>query len=105
MLQRENRKFPELKFIVSVENCLQILLERDAENPWMVLFVITVQVTTGLGLNFREFLSQFEFRTRPTLHTFSLFGERLSTMIKANQDLLMTNSLGFRFPGFLSQVF
>ena len=96
------------KFIVSVENCLQILLERYAENTWMVLFVITVQVTTGLGLNYREFLSQFEFRTRPTgLHTFSLFGERLSTMIKANQlnqDLLMTNSLGFRFPGFLSRV-
>ena len=95
------------KFIVSVENCLLILLERDAENTWMVLFVITVQVTTGLGLNFREFLSQFEFRTRPTLQTFSLFGERLSTMIKANQlnqDLLMTNSLGFGFPGFLSRV-
>ena len=67
-------------------------------------FVITVHVTTGLGLNFREFLSQFEFRTRPTLHTFSLFGERLSTMIKPNQDLLMTNSLGFRFPGILSRV-
>ena len=26
------------------------------------------------------------------------------TMIKANQDLLMTTSLGFRFPGFLSRV-
>ena len=33
-----------------------------------------------------------------------LFGERLSTMIKASQDLLMTTSLGFRFPGFLSRV-
>ena len=28
------------------------VFSRDTENTWMVLFVITVQVITGLGLNF-----------------------------------------------------
>ena len=45
-----------------------------------------------------------QFRTRPTHHTSFLFGEHLPTMIKANQDLLITTSLRFRFAGFLSWV-